>query len=363
MKQRVYKITKIIYIIATISLYMGNIDKKKYDDVNHKLKNEIKLNEILNDSNFIQRLSKVQITVVAPASTVEKDKLEYLSNQKILDLNLPKNFLTPQTIPYHSDSDEERFEQLKEALNNNSKIIWSLRGGYGSARLFENLKNLKKPTHKKIFIGYSDLTFLHLFLMQNWNWKTIHGATLSDLLSPDKDPKNFSLLLDIISKNIDEIKYNDILSYNSLAESSHELNGILVGGNLEMLATSLGTPWQIKGNNKIIFIEDTGSKGYMIDRNLNHLLQANVFKNATAIIFGSFLNGDENVEFALKRFAKEVKIPVFKTNLFGHGYKNYPFILNSNTKISSQEKSITMYFGDEFRSILKPKKNDLFAIR
>lgn len=344
---------KLFFIIALSFIFISNLNKKNTD---------FKMNDILENKDFIQNIQNIPISVIAPASTLDNEKIQYLQNQNILNLKLPKN-LSSQLIPFHSNTDEERFDQIKRAINDKSKIIWSLRGGYGSARLYENLLKLKKPNQDKVFIGYSDLTFLHLFFIQNWNWKTIHGSTLSDLFNKEKDSKNFSNIVEIISGNIKEITYTNIEPLNELAKSSQEVYGKLVGGNLEILSSSLGTNWQINGKNKIIFIEDIGAKGYVVDRNLIHLYQAKIFQNAKAILLGSFTNSDENIEFTIKRFANEVNIPVFKSNQFGHGNKNYPLVLNENITISPQKKIITLNLGDDFKNILKPNNNDYMAIR
>ncbi|KAB8027403.1 LD-carboxypeptidase [Fluviispira multicolorata] len=321
---------------------------------------KIKVNSVLDERFFVSTLNQVPINVVAPSSGVTRDELKYFQNQELLELLVPENLLS-QIVPYNSNSDVMRFEQLKNSFNNNSSIIWSVRGGYGSARLYESLAKLKQPANEKVFIGYSDATFLHLFLTQKWGWKTIHGAMLSELLKTEKDPKNFSIITDILSGKSEDLKYEGIKPFNKQAHLIDQVDGVLTGGNLELLNNSLGTQWQINGNDKIIFIEDIGTKGYALDRSLNHLKQAGIFKNAKAILLGEFINGDAFVGFALERFAEQINIPVYKANIFGHGNKNYPLIFNSNTVISSRENSITMKINYEFTYALKTQKDNFVA--
>ncbi|MCB0392487.1 MAG: LD-carboxypeptidase, partial [Bdellovibrionales bacterium] len=81
-----------------------------------------------------------------------------------------------------ANSDEKRFVHLKKALYaKDSKVIWSLRGGYGSLRLYPYLTKVKPPTKKKLFIGYSDTTAIHHFLNQKWNWQSLHGTMLEEM--------------------------------------------------------------------------------------------------------------------------------------------------------------------------------------
>lgn len=281
-----------------------------------------------------ENLQKIQINAISPASAVGSEKFSLLKQFKELNINfiLDKNI---SSIPYHSNNDAERFKQLQVALSNENKLIWTLRGGYGSARLFEMLKKIVKPEKEKIFIGYSDVTFLHLFFNQNWNWQTVHGATLADIFIDEKDSKNFSLIFELFSKNNNSLAYTNLEPMNTLAINTPSITGISTGGNLEIITNSIGTEWQIKTKNKIIFLEETNAKGYSIDRAFNHLIQANILTEAKAIILGNFLTLDENVEYALKRFAQEANIPVFKLPVFGHGKKNYPIILNTSTSIQN----------------------------
>src|SRR5262249_27221206 len=75
-----------------------------------------------------------------------------------------------------------RMKQLKQALlATDSKAVWCLRGGYGSLRLAPELVRMRAPKHTKLFIGLSDISTLHLFLNQNWNWPTVHGPLLDRL--------------------------------------------------------------------------------------------------------------------------------------------------------------------------------------
>jgi muramoyltetrapeptide carboxypeptidase len=119
------------------------------------------------------------------------------------------------------------------------------------------------------------------------------------------------------------------------------VKGEVIGGNLTLLGNSLGTEWQLDGNNKIIFIEDICSNGYVIDRDLTHLEQSGIFKNAKAILFGKFVGGDQNVEYAIKKFSDSIHLPVFYADFFGHGNSNYPLPFGFPTSIIKQKNEDT----------------------
>ncbi len=302
-----------------------------------KLQREKKpeFNPIVHDSHFQQAMSIRKIKLVAPGSGTEPEQIQQLHSFQFLNVEIPENLVT-KAIAFHANSDEERLKLLKSALNDNSKntIVWSLRGGYGSARLINDLNKLPKPKYEKVFIGYSDMTALHLFLSQNWQWKTINGAGLLDLLNAKKDPQNFEKIVDILSKKNRFASITNLKLLNPAQFKQVKLTGPLTGGNLTIVQTSLGTNWQIQTAGKILFLEDVGEKGYQVDRALNQLKQAGVLKNVKAIVFGDFADPvDDKVDLALDRFAQEMKMPVFKTDQFGHGKKNYPLIYNAASEI------------------------------
>lgn len=294
-------------------------------------------NEILSDPQFSQFLSTQQIKVVAPSSGVAKEDVIKLRNYIGDKVSGISHNLAGSSIPFHADTDEQRFLALKAAIYDPKvKVIWALRGGYGSARLIQHLIPLIPPSQKKIFIGYSDATALHLFFSQQWGWTTIHGAGFKELLLAEKDPNNFKHIMDIVSGQVKTIRLNELKPLNTAAKQTKILSSRLTGGNLTLLQTSIGTPWQMQGDNKIIFIEDLGIKGGQLDRTLYHLKEAGLFKNAQAIIFGEFEYDapDSYNPFALNKFAQETRIPIFKTNQFGHYKNNFPLIYNAQSEIT-----------------------------
>jgi muramoyltetrapeptide carboxypeptidase len=240
--------------------------------------------------------------------------------------------------PYHSDEDDVRFNDLKNAINSDSKIIWCLRGGYGSARLLERLSKLKRPKTAKILIGYSDITALHLFLNQKWGWETIHGPMITSFSDTQFEKKCLAEIKNLLlaTKEQKEFKLSPL---NPFAERSQtKVSGELIGGNLAMVQSLIGTSFELKGKDKIIFLEDVNEKGYQVDRMLNHLCMSGALSKAKAIILGDFSGGEEasgenNVPFALTRFALSQKIPVYRSNEFGHGKINRPLVVGKKYSI------------------------------
>ena len=272
-----------------------------------------------------------KIRFVTPASGIsKKQKIVLEDNYRIHALDSEES-----SVPYCAGEDDKRFNELKNAFEGDKKYIWSLRGGYGSLRLFNELSIMKKPEYEKIVIGYSDITFLHLFLHQKWGWHTIHAAMPLEMINSQKNPKNFSLLFDILEKRKGVIEYDNIIPLNKLARDTTSITSSLTGGNLTIINTSMGTPWQIDAKNKILFIEDNNNKGYILDRDLTHLRQSGVLSHVNALIIGTISGTEEqHIKYAINDFLQHVNIPVYAAHFIGHGVDNYPLPLGYPTKIS-----------------------------
>lgn len=281
------------------------------------------------------------IYAIAPSSGFPKQILEKLTiTNKNKNIYIPENSFREGYI-YLSNSDDNRFKILKNALKqNNYNIIWCLKGGYGSARIVERLYSLKRPKKEKIFIGYSDITAIHLFLSQEWGWRTIHGSMLSEIYDINKDSKNFIYLNQIING----IAFNiELTPINNIAENVSIIKGSINGGHMDLLNMSIKTKWEIKPK-EILFLEVNNKKGYQLDFYLTHFLQAGIFHQIKALVIGDLVPKiDIYVDYAVNNFASNINIPVFKTSCFGHGKKNYPIMYNANYQIMKDiDNSYTM---------------------
>lgn len=299
------------------------------------------------NKEFIKLLKDQKIVVVAPGSGTNIALLSNLRNINSLKLYIQDNCFDGKKTIFHSTDDLTRYKCLEETLlSNEDSVVWALRGGYGAAKLIPYLRLLQKPKKEKWFIGFSDMTALHLFLTQEWGWKTIHGSNIVEVLDPLKDRNNFIKIAEIITKNKKQIRIKGLRALNQSAKSGKIVTGNITGGNLTIIQTSIGTDWQIKTANKILFIEDVGVKAYQLDRSLYHLKQAGVLDGIHAIVFGACGCDDQNILTVLTNFAAVLPVPVFKTNKFGHERINEPIIYNTNTKIISSDNG-------EFELIMK----------
>jgi muramoyltetrapeptide carboxypeptidase len=283
------------------------------------------------------------IDVIAPASAPK-------GSQQHKSIEAAKNFITKLGyIPriredifdvdvFCANTVNYRSEALIEAICSDSKAIWCIRGGYGSAMLIPALQELEVPENAKAFIGFSDITALHLFLHKEWGWATIHGRVLNQFTEGkviEEDAVNeFKSLLSGADNRI-KLKLEPL---NSDAKAGGIIKAVLTGGNLSLLQTSIGTNWQVNTADKILFIEEVGERGYQLDRMLMHLSQAGLFENVKALILGDIIckkepDGTDLCEHAIEKFIKTMDIPVFSLPGVGHGDSNHLLPLNTASVI------------------------------
>lgn len=181
-------------------------------------------------------------------------------------------------------SDEQRLEDLQKALDDPSiKAIWAARGGYGTVRIIDDLDFSNFMVHPKWIVGYSDITVLHNKINE-LGYQSIHGQmplTLS-LADPVQKEGIQTLHSTLFGK---KLAYKiEASSYNKEGESS----GQLVGGNLSIVYSMLGSDTNLNMNGRILFIEDVGEALYHIDRMMISLKRAGFFNNCKGVIVGDF---------------------------------------------------------------------------
>jgi len=234
-----------------------------------------------------------------------------------------------------ANTDAIRFQHLQQALQRpETTAIFCARGGYGSMRLLPELINMAPPASTKLFVGMSDTTALQLFLQQQWQWPSIHGASAPDRFSAE----SIASLKSILFAEVDHVEFSTVSALNQAAKKNTLVAAQIAGGNLSLVQAGMGTAWQMDSRGKIILLEEVGERGYRVDRMLEQLRQAGMFKGAAAILFGDFLQGNEPdgsslIQPVLTRFAESCDIPVVQVSGIGHGHINFPIPLGTVAKL------------------------------
>ena len=182
-----------------------------------------------------------------------------------------------------------RAEELMRAFEDPSvQAIIGLRGGYGCSRLIPLLMEKRLRPHPKIFMGFSDLTTLHLYFRKRFGWITIHGPMAVSPALAGYAPRTRQR---ISCRLWTDPGYRPMLSFPQLETLNPGVaEGVLTGGCLSIIAASIGTPYEIQTEGKILFLEDLGEPPYRLDRMLTHLLLADKLKSVAGVLLGEFLD-------------------------------------------------------------------------
>ncbi|MEM7616853.1 MAG: LD-carboxypeptidase [Pseudomonadota bacterium] len=291
------------------------------------------------------------VDIIAPACGCDEieitKSIEFIKSLGLVP-RVQDNICDPSAMALCANSDEFRFNDLKRALYaKDSKAIWCLRGGYGCCRIVNDLYKIRAPRNSKLFIGFSDITTLLIFLNQRWRWSVIHGPVLFQIINQSIDQISIDAIKNVIFGQTDKMIYDNIMPLNDAARINKSVYSHILGGNLCLLQNSIGTNWQLKSKNNIIFIEEVGERAYRIERMLIHMLHAGLFTHANAIIFGDIVGGVEKDstslhEMVLNKFAATLDIPVLQMKNVGHGYTNYPLPMGTNAILRLNNKSATL---------------------
>ncbi|HWQ10743.1 MAG TPA: LD-carboxypeptidase, partial [Holophaga sp.] len=167
--------------------------------------------------------------------------------------------------------------------------IICLRGGYGTPRILDALDYGMIARHPKVFVGYSDITGLHLAFQRHCNLATFHGPMgTSDALLADEPSTTSSWLAALTSAaplgRID----NPAGVAPARTLFGGKASGPLTGGNLTLVAATMGTPYEIDARGKLLFLEDVDERPFRVDRMLTQLRLAGVFDACAGILLGDW---------------------------------------------------------------------------
>ena len=212
------------------------------------------------------------------------------------------------------------------------KAILCVRGGYGSARILDKLDYKMIAKHPKMLIGFSDVTALHIALGDKCGISTIHGPMLVSFTRPNFDSEytrtNFFAGL-TRTEPIGEIPMPEDRKLEAVRPGHAE--GIITGGNLTLIASLVGTPYELDGKGSLLLLEEVGETPYRIDRMLNQLWQNGLLKRVNGILLGDFVGcenekadgiNDFTLDDVLKHYARLSGKPVIRGVPAGHGKYN-----------------------------------------
>lgn len=232
------------------------------------------------------------IGLVMPASQGSPESLEWIVHSLKTRGYIPKLASNAhKSHGYLAGADLARAQGLMELwLDPEVDALWCIRGGYGSARLLPLLDFQLIQNHPKMFIGMSDITALHIALGQCASLVSYLGPNLASLFHLEKPSTDFTFnhCWHFLSHPKDIYNYSYPKSQEISVIKEGEAEGILVGGNLALITSLIGTPWQLDAQGKILVLEDVNEAPYKIDRMLNQLQLSGLLDQVSGVVLGAF---------------------------------------------------------------------------
>jgi len=300
------------------------------------------------------------IGLITPGSFIDDESLQKaIDNVKSLGFNVKLSKNIRKKRGYTAGTKQERIDDLHTMFADESiDGIWAARGGYGCSGLLPLIDFDLIKKNPKVFIGYSDITVLHLSIFKKTGLVTFHGPVASSTFT-DYAKKYF---LDMItssaippkvypSKKNDEIGKGSLF-FKSKVYNKGEAEGRLIGGNLSLVSAMLGTEWEIDFKDKLLFLEDIGEAPYKVDRMLIQLDQCENFNESKGILFGVFEDCKKpKTEPSLElneMFAdnmKDVNVPVSYGFSFGHIKDQFTMPYGIKARMNAEERSLEFLEG------------------
>jgi muramoyltetrapeptide carboxypeptidase len=254
---------------------------------------------------------------------------------------------------YLAGTDAERAADVQWALTEPGiDMVLCLDGGYGAARLYPHIDwdNLGDP---RIFCGYSDITALHLALAKHGPWTTFYSPTFlrftrkkDELTEITETTFHRCLRAEPLGRVPEDPDDPYVLTVNGgVAEAP------IVGGCLTLVASSLGTPYEIETDGCIVLLEDLNEEPYMIDAHLNHLILAGKLDNAAGLVFGTDVNlkpltipeyveSSLSIEEILDELIAPLRIPAIANVPVGHGKTKVTIPLGVKARLDASAKTL-----------------------
>ncbi len=232
------------------------------------------------------------IGLVTPGSPITKEQLEG-AIEKIEGMGF-RTYHQESVLSeygYLAGKDPERADELMHMFTNQEvKGIWCVRGGYGSIRILSRLDYEKIQLNPKVFIGYSDITALLTSIYEQTGLVTYHGPVGVSEFNKFSVKSMENVLMDpgpdyrYPYKRDRGTRKNP--EFDRYTIHGGEAEGLLIGGNISVLDSIIGSSFEPDFENKIVYLEEIGEKTYRVDKMLFHLLEASNLKLAAGIAMG-----------------------------------------------------------------------------
>src|SRR3954470_2304661 len=316
------------------------------------------------------------VMIVAPAKYLDHERVDYATKrlEKMgFKVRIPKDLFRKKG--FLGGSDEDRARELMEAFADPEvNAIFPGTGGYGTTRIVDKLDYDVIRRNPKILVGFSDITGLHIAINQKTGLVTFHsplpewGLGTEENMSPyaakwfwrailaksyrDSPQDKLGIGYTIETHAADPPQLGDDKLFKDVPHPvtmhAGKASGRLIGGNVSVVVATMGSPYEIETDGKILFLEDVGEEPYRVDRMLNTLRLAGKFDHVAGVILGQFSprkeeakwSTDESMDEVLSDFFGKLNVPVVSHFPLGHVRYNTTLPVGASAELDADAQTL-----------------------
>ncbi|MDO4453030.1 MAG: LD-carboxypeptidase [Eubacteriales bacterium] len=325
---------------------------------------------------FPERLKKGDVIALAAFSfPVKENDIELCARwieQEGYQVKISRCLAEEKNIHGYLAGDERsRAQDLQELFEDRQvKGIFCIRGGYGSAQLMKYLDFERIKENPKVFVGYSDVTNLHIVLNQFCDLVTFHGPMIYNNFLKKEDVYTKDSLYQAIEMG-EKMEFQNPNGEKYKVIQEGEAQGIITGGNMTVLSRGIGTFFQVDTKDKILFLEEVDETIPSIDMMITQMEYAGLFREVKGILFGSFkgcsnerYDSSYHIDEFLRDRMKRYRIPMMSHIASGHETPMGTIPMGAKCRMDTEKNRILFSRSQEkqttVRSSLKSRKLSAF---
>jgi muramoyltetrapeptide carboxypeptidase len=289
-----------------------------------------------------------RIEIITPASHIDPETV-HMAARKLSDSGFRVTLgehLFSHNGPF-AGTESERLHDIQKATDDpDVKAVLCSRGGYGMTRIVDRIDFSSLKTHPKWYVGYSDITSLHMWLNNICGIASLHAEMPLNYSNPGCSPRCYETVIEALTGRTEPVRWI------TQSEASFDVSGRVTGGNISLIYSLNGTPAQPDTDGAILFIEEIGEKFYHLDRMLVGMRMAGLLKNLAALVVGGMeeiTEGEhvfnQTVEQVVMNVVSEYEYPVLFNFPAGHIPDNRALFLGRNAKISQRGREAVLSYN------------------